>query len=125
MEDLAKLSDSAGIYGAILIGCGLASAAIAGPLLDCTHWYRSFYKTFFVLTVAAWVGLLLEMRPSNEMAIGIWFGATGFFCIPLLPIAIETAVECTYPVPEEISTMVLQFVGNMLGLAFTYAQAQL
>ena len=49
------------------------------------------------------------------------FALMGVTMLPLLPIALQCAVECTYPMPEESSAGLLMLVGNLLGLGFTYA----
>lgn len=40
--------------------------------------------------------------------------------LPLLPVALQCAVECTFPIPEESSAALLMLTGNLLGLGFTY-----
>ena len=44
----------------------------------------------------------------------------GFFMMPLLPTALETAVEVSYPIPDEMSASFLMLLGNIMGLVFTY-----
>jgi hypothetical protein len=42
---------------------------------------------------------------------------SGFFIGPIQPIAIESAAECTYPVPESYATAVQQVTGNLFSAA--------
>ena len=53
------------------------------------------------------------------------FGVLGAFMVPILPIALEVGVECTYPVPEEYSSGVLMLAGQLFGIAFTFAMPPL
>lgn len=95
-------------------------AAIVGPILDCTHMYRAFLKGGFFLATLGLTFMLLQLKPDNQTMITIGMGAMGLSMMPLLPVALETAVECTYPVPEEMSATLLMLVGNIFGLGFTY-----
>src|SRR5690349_10468092 len=66
--------------------------------------------------------LLICLKLTKSFAlICIVFGALGFFLLPLMPICIECAALCTYPVPEEISTGVLMMIGNLFGFIGTLA----
>ena len=47
------------------------------------------------------------------------FGLLGVFMIPMLPCMIENAVECTYPVTEEVSVGLLFAAGNVIGIGVT------
>jgi len=108
------------MYGGVLIGSGLVGAAIVGPILDQTHWYRSFLKGGFMVAIFGLIFMLLQLVPDNQTMITIGMGVMGLSMMPLLPVALETAVECTYPVPEEMSATLLMLVGNLFGLGFTY-----
>ena len=119
-SDINQASDDAGMYGGVLICAGLVGAAVTGPILDQTHWYRSFLKGGFVMATSGLLFMLLQLSPNNQTMITIGMGVMGLSMMPLLPIALETAVECTYPVPEEMSATLLMLVGNLFGLGFTY-----
>ena len=64
--------------------------------------------------------MLLQLSPNNQTMITIGMATMGLSMMPLLPVGLETAVECTYPVPEEMSATMLMLVGNVVGLGFTY-----
>ena len=119
-SDINQASDDAGMYGGVLIGAGLIGAAIVGPILDCTHYYRTFLKGGFLVAIAGLTFMLLQLAPNNQTMITIGMGCMGLCMMPLLPVGLETAVECTYPVPEEMSATLLMLVGNLVGLSFTY-----
>ena len=117
---LNQATSDAGVYGGVLIGTGLVGAAIVGPVLDRTHAYRPCLKGLFLVAVGALIFMLLQLRPDNRLPLGIGFGVMGFVMMPLLPTALETAVEVSYPVPEEYSASLLMLVGNVGGLGCTY-----
>ena len=58
-SDINQASDDAGMYGGVLICAGLVGAAVTGPILDQTHWYRSFLKGGFVMATS---GLLFMFQ---------------------------------------------------------------
>ena len=43
------------------------------------------------------------------------------FALPLLPVALQSAVECTYPIPEELSATCLILFGNIVGIVCTFS----
>ena len=50
------------------------------------------------------------VQPNNQTMITVGFAVMGLSMMPLLPIALATAVEVTYPVPEEMSATLLMLV---------------
>jgi hypothetical protein len=48
------------------------------------------------------------------------FSPTGFFALPLLPVMMENCVECTYPLPEELSIGILHNGANVLAVFFVF-----
>ena len=101
----AALSNDAGLYGMILIGSGLVGAGIFGYLLDTYKAYRLTLKFLFTFSSSCMVTFFLCIEPNSRI---LWAlsAAVGFFALPLLPVALQSAVECTYPIPEELSVNV-------------------
>lgn len=118
--DYAASSADAGQYGGVMIGAGLVGAGLVGVALDATHMFRSFLKGGFVLSLCGMLFCLLELKPHNSAVLTVGFGLMGFCIMPLLPVALECSVECTYPVPEESSASLLMLAGNLVGLGTTY-----
>ena len=118
-QDLQQ--SDAGMYGGVLIGTGLLGAGIAGPILDKTHVYRSFLKVGFCCGIGALIFMLAMLQPDNQAALTAAFAVMGLFMMPLLPITLETAVECTYPIPEETSASLLMLMGNVVGFICIYS----
>ena len=118
-------SDDAGTFGAVLIGVGTVGAGIAGGVLDATHAYRPVLKIGFVSTVFTMGFFLLALRPHNGPTLTAAAGVMGLSMMPLYPITLECAVECTYPISEENSGGLLLLVGNLTGMLFTFVIAAL
>ena len=51
--------------------------------------------------------------------------AAGAFLVPLLPVSLQCAVECTFPISEEASASLLILAGNLGGLGFTFVCQEL
>jgi MFS family permease len=118
-KDAAQLHS--GIYGATLIVAGLLGACVVGPVLECTHCYRTMLKLCMTCASGALTLLVFLLQPGYEVKVGVCFALMGLFMLPLLPAALESAVEVTYPVAEDSSTAVLLLFGNTLGIGFTFA----
>jgi hypothetical protein len=120
-------SDDAGLFGGLIIGCGLLGAAIVGPIMDKTHAYdtsallrcmplrvmnRSLFAYSYnpILKVGITASTLsvfffmLVLRPNGIELLCTGFGVMGLCMMPLLPVAFECGVECTYPISEETSS---------------------
>mmetsp|Transcript_18982 Transcript_18982/g.36499 ORF Transcript_18982/g.36499 Transcript_18982/m.36499 type:complete len:118 (-) Transcript_18982:153-506(-) len=44
----------------------------------------------------------------------------GFFFLPILPTAFECMVECTYPIPEEVTNGIMLSIGNIVSIGATF-----
>lgn len=116
----SQLSTDAGMYGLILITAGLVGAMVFGVVLDKTHAYRLSLKLLFSAGTVGIAGFLFSVRPNNGTWITAWTAFAGFCALPLLPVALQCAVECTYPIPEELSSALLLLTGNIVGVGFTF-----
>ena len=108
--------DDAGTFGALIIGCGLLGAAIVGPILDATHAYNKMLKAGLFTAFAGTVFMLLMLRPGHFALVAVAFGVLGLVMLPLLPVCMECAAECTYPVSEDASSGLMLFAGNLVGI---------
>jgi sugar porter (SP) family MFS transporter len=97
-------SDDAGLFGATLIGCGVLGAAGVGVFMDATHAYRLTLKSGFIACLISVCFMLAMLRPHNTTALTVAFGVMGLTMMPLYPVTLEAAVECTYPIAEENSS---------------------
>lgn len=108
--------DDAGDFGALIIGCGLVGAGIVGPIMDYTHAYNRILKAGLIAATLGTVFVFLALRPGEMALVSVGFGALGFVMLPLLPVCMECAAECTYPASEDASSGLLLFAGNILGI---------
>jgi len=108
--------DDAGTFGGLLVGCGLLGAGVMGALLDATMAYNKFLKGGLIMVMAGTIFMLLSVRPGQFALVATSFGVLGFTMLPLLPICMECAAECTYPVSEDASSGVMLTAGNIIGI---------
>eukprot|EP00300_Choanocystis_sp_HF-7_P027092 c32156_g1_i1.p1 GENE.c32156_g1_i1~~c32156_g1_i1.p1 ORF type:complete len:459 (+),score=83.94 c32156_g1_i1:33-1379(+) len=117
--------DDAGIFGVALIGSGLLLSGVVGVVMDQTHYYRTIFKMLFICSIGASFLLLFMLKPDNNLGLTIGFAAAGGFMMPLLPVALECAVECTFPISEDVSGGLLIASGNVSGIVFIFGLAKL
>lgn len=114
-------ADTAGLTGAALLGTGLVVAGIAGAVLEKTHAYVPVLRFGIAAALCATVFTLGSLQPGNEALVVSAFALLGAFLIPLLPVALENAAECTYPVPEDASSALLMTLGQLVGIVIIFA----
>jgi len=113
--------DEAGLYSAYLLLSGILGAAIAGLLMDKTHAYRPLLKLSFFGTILSLVLLCKTSVPDNGAVLSGAFALVGFWTIPILPIVMENAIECTYPlISEELSVGILFTAGNIVSIPYCF-----
>lgn len=114
-----------GILGGLVMGSGLLGAVVISVVLDRTHAYHAALRVNIIATCAAALFMLSCLREGDFVRLAVSFGVMGLFLLPLLPVTLQNAAECTYPVPEEATTAVLLIAGQFTGVAFTSAYSQL
>jgi len=111
----------AGWAGAGLLGAGVVTSFLVGPIMVRTHAYALIYKTFLVLTTAMTLWTLGANQPGNVgMVLASWL-MMGAMSMPLIPVAFELAAEVTFPIPADNSAAFLMFGANTLALILTFA----
>jgi hypothetical protein len=113
-------SDDAGTFGALIIGCGLLGAAIVGPIMDKTHAYNPILKIGITASTLSVLFFILVLRPNGMALLCVGFGIMGFCMMPLLPVAFECGVECSYPISEETSSGLMMLVAQWFGIGLIY-----
>lgn len=108
--------DDAGNFGALLIGCGLVGAAVVGPIMDKTKAFNALLKAGLIAAMSGTCFMLLSLRPGHSAQVCASFGVLGFVMLPLLPVCMACAAECTYPVSEDASSGAMLFAGNIVGI---------
>jgi len=112
--------DDAGTFGGVLIGAGLVGAMIVGPVLDCTKMYKVFLKVGMPIALAATIGFVVALKPDNMLWLIVGIGCLGFVMLPMMPVSLETAAECTYPIPEDCSSALLMITGQLMGIPLIF-----
>ncbi|CAF1123021.1 unnamed protein product [Adineta ricciae] len=120
IQPVGYTSDDAGIFGAVIILAGLTSAFLVGIIMDRTHAYRFILKSLLIGVCASSIYFVLILQPNQYYPLAVSIGLMGFFLLPLLPVAFECAVECTYPISAEWSTGILMCLGNLFGGVFIF-----
>lgn len=110
--------DDASLFAGILLGFGLLSAGAVGLFLDQSHLYIFVLKTLFSLATASILLYSLMLRPDARIGLAVTYAILGGTMLPILPAAMEAAVECTHPVPEEYSTGLIMSAGMITGICF-------
>ncbi|XP_062455386.1 solute carrier family 49 member A3 [Rhea pennata] len=105
----------AGLNGALFTTCGLLGAFLLGLYVDRTRRFIESTKVCFCLTALACIMFAVASRFRHEAVIlAVASSLFGFFGFAIYPVAMELAVECSYPVGEGTST----------GLIFVASQVQ-
>ena len=109
-------SELAALSGGTLLLCGLVGAGIISVLMEKTKQYSILQKVCVILALCAMLFMLGSLQPGRDTQVMVSFGLLGFFLIPLLPVNLESAVEATYPVPEDNSAAVILSMGQLFGI---------
>ena len=94
---------------------------MAGIILDKTKRFEEIAKICFGLSAISGIFLTIMQLYTNDQATNYYllllvFILIGIFGLPLLPICMEMAVECVYPIPEATSTGILFMSGQVVGI---------
>ena len=110
----------AGNFAAMLIAAGLVGAGIVGFVMEKTHAYRLLLKSGFTAAAFGSVFLCFSLRKDNTVMLGVAWSVLGFAMIPMLPVMIENAIECTFPISEELGAGLLFTAGNIVGIPIVF-----
>lgn len=113
-------NNDAGVLGFITIIVGVCSSVVVAIVMKMTHAYRPLVQYLTYAAVPLFVLYFSVTYPDNFPAVCVCIAWLGLVIIPLLPVAMENCAECSYPVPEELSTGILFTCSNITGLIFTF-----
>lgn len=109
--------EDSGLWGALMVFCGLIGATIAGLVIDFTKLFKevAVVALGFALLCFVW---FFEVSRLHDQAINIAFSLClfGFFALPLIPACMELGVEVTYPVAESTSSGLLWSIAQIVGI---------
>lgn len=69
--------------------------------------YKTMLKVLSSVTLIALCGLIWTLQPNQPLPVTVMFAVLGFVWIPITAVTFEAAAECTYPVNEEVSRILL------------------
>ncbi|KAF4793259.1 Major facilitator superfamily domain-containing protein 7-a [Turdus rufiventris] len=106
--------DFAGLNGALFTVCGLLGAFLLGMYVDRTRKFIESTKISFCLSALASIMFAVISRFRHQaIMLAITSSLFGFFGFAIYPIAMELAVECSYPIGEGTSTGLI-FVASQI-----------
>ncbi|XP_057562794.1 solute carrier family 49 member A3 isoform X2 [Hippopotamus amphibius kiboko] len=108
-------SEFAGLCGALFIAFGVLGALALGLYVDRTKHFTGAVKVGFCLTSLVCVAFaLVSQLEGQTVALATLCALFGLFGFSVAPVAMELAVECSFPVGE----------GAAAGLVFVLGQAE-
>jgi len=105
-------------FGFIIVVVGILGAFLAGILGDKTKKYKILLLVTFGGTLLSLIWFILAVRPNNTIVLGFACGFLGLFVTAILPLSLEVAVECSYPVPEAVSAGGVMMAAQGFGILF-------
>lgn len=130
-----KIKDeAAGILGFTLVVFGIIGAAIVGVVADKTKrqklillimfWgtlmydFLSIFKIIVINNCRTTVGFIACIATNNIIVLWCWCVFLGIFITGIIPVSMEAAVDCTYPIPEAISVGLVTMSSQLFGIIF-------
>ncbi|XP_036135112.1 solute carrier family 49 member A3 [Molossus molossus] len=108
-------NEFAGLCGALFIVFGILGALVLGLYVDRTKHFTEAIKIGFCLTSVVCVAFaLVSQLQGQAVALAAICSLLGLFGFSVAPVAMELAVECSFPVGE----------GAAAGLVFILGQAE-
>ncbi|KAJ7335282.1 hypothetical protein JRQ81_013223 [Phrynocephalus forsythii] len=109
----------AGVSGALFTVAGFIGAFFLGLYVDRTKNFIEATKICFCLAALASVGFAVVSQLRNQAyALALISSLFGLFGFALYPVAMELAVECSYPVGEGTTSGLIFVTSQLLGVLF-------
>ncbi|CAF0870715.1 unnamed protein product [Brachionus calyciflorus] len=110
-----------GYFSGAMIVSGMIGSLITGVILDRTKRFEEISKICFCLSALSNIFFVIIQLYNNDNSLVYYllllsFCLTGFFGLPLLPVCMDMAIECVYPIPEATSTGLLFIAGQIFGI---------
>lgn len=118
MTPYGYAEDDASLVGGVLILVGLVAAAISSPIVDKYNCYLLFIRVLTpIIGVMNWV--FYWAPPAGTIAAAYVICAIlGAAAFSLVPVALETLANVTYPVSPSFSSVICWTGGQILGAVF-------
>lgn len=109
-------SSDASLFSGLCIISGILFSIVVGAIMDKTHAYNLLLKIGLVLGAVAFTLFFYALRPGQTALLAGITGFIGMTMLPILPLAMECACECTYPIHEDLSSGILMSCGQVSGI---------
>nr|XP_035950196.1 solute carrier family 49 member A3 isoform X1 [Halichoerus grypus] len=110
-------NEFAGLCGALFIGFGVLGALVLSLYVDRTKHFTEAVKIGFCLTSMVCVAFaLVSQLQGQTFALAALCSLLGFFGFSVAPIAMELAVECSFPVGEGAAAGLVIVLGQAEGV---------
>ena len=109
-------SNDAGIFGACLIGGGMFGAVFFGTIMEISKKFKQLLRFLVIASSVLGFVFITQMKENNLIVLNCMYGSWGFVTVPILPVCIECAAECTYPIDEDISNALLMVSGSIMSV---------
>lgn len=119
-SDWAEANEVVGTSGLIVIFSGMVGALFWGHLCDLTHKFILINRILYVGAIVSILLFALALKLYNEYYL---YGAScfmGFMLIGYTVVGLDTIVELTYPIPELVSTSVMNLSPQIFGIVITF-----
>lgn len=110
-----------GTAGLTIIFSGMCGALFWGHLCDRTHKYIMINRVLYVGAILSVIIFAISLKQFQQPA--YLYAASclmGFMLIGYTVAGLDTIVELTYPVPEMVSTSVMNLAPQIFGIAITF-----
>ncbi|XP_045385262.1 solute carrier family 49 member A3 isoform X1 [Lemur catta] len=115
-------SEFSGLCGALFIVFGILGALILGIYVDRTKCFTEATKISFCLTSLACVAFaLVSQLQGQTFALAAICSLLGLFGFSVAPVAMELAVECSFPVGEGAAAGLVFVLGQVEGVIIMVA----
>ncbi|XP_055977999.1 solute carrier family 49 member A3 [Sorex fumeus] len=111
-------NDLAGLCGALFIAFGILGALVLGLYVDRTKHFTGATKIGLCLTSVVCVAFaLVSQLRGQALALAAICSLLGFCGFSVAPVAMELAVECSFPVGEGAAAGLIFVMGQVQGVA--------
>ncbi|XP_012519110.1 PREDICTED: major facilitator superfamily domain-containing protein 7 [Propithecus coquereli] len=115
-------SEFSGLCGALFIIFGILGALILGMYVDRTKCFTEATKISFCLTSLACVAFaVVSQLQGQTLALAAICSLLGLFGFSVAPVAMELAVECSFPVGEGAAAGLIFVLGQVEGVLIMVA----
>ncbi|KAG2212795.1 hypothetical protein INT46_002123 [Mucor plumbeus] len=109
-----------GLFSFVRIISGVGGAIIAGRITDWTGRHALVLKVACSMTVVTTVILYVQDLANSYSFVMVSCFLNGFFVFLIIPVSLELAAECTFPVSESVSASVLWLVSQVSSFVTTF-----